>query len=87
VYLHLGKVTRKRARRYGIDYEAWRGAVFEALDVDYRKLYRIGKFFEERLRFGKSMRIVSMDGTDLKFEIDRDSIMIDDGVIDENDLA
>ncbi len=86
VQVHLGKVTKERAEKYGFDFEAWRRAMLDAFNIDYAQLYNFAKELEEKVLRGKTLRIVSKTGTDLQFEINHESIILDDGIIDEDDI-
>ena len=87
VQLHLGKVTPERAERYNIDYDTWWSVMIEALDIDYQGLSRFGKALAKKLEKGRTMHIKTEEGTDITFEIGRASIVIDDGIINDDDLA
>lgn len=85
--VHLGKITRERAERYKLEYSAWRGAVEDALGVDYEEMRALGEELSERLLKGGGIRLLTDQGTDLAFKLDGSTIRLDDGVISDEDVS
>ncbi len=85
--VHLGKITRERAERYKLEYSAWRGAVEDALAVDYGEMRALGEGLSERLLKGGGIRLLTDQGTDLAFQLDGRTIRLDDGVISDEDIS
>ncbi|MFQ5910735.1 MAG: aminopeptidase, partial [Thermoplasmata archaeon] len=86
-FVTLGLVTRERASVYGFSIEKWRRAVNEAIDVDYDKMAELGRKIAEVLARAKEVRIRSESGTDIQFQVAGREVHIEDGVVDEQDIA
>lgn len=87
IALLVGHVTPQRARAYGFDYAKWLKNSEDAVKVDYPKMTELGKRIASRLERGSKVHLTSKIGTDLRFEITRRPIQIQDGVVDEEDIA
>ncbi len=83
----LGDVTPQRARAYGFDYGRWLKSTEEAIRVDYPKITELGKRISSRLERGSRVHISSKLGTDLRFEITKRPAHVQDGIVDEDDMA
>jgi len=82
----LGEVTPQRARVYGFDYNRWLKNTEESIKVDYAKMTELGKKIASRLERGSKVRLTSKQGTDLRFEITKRPIQIQDGIVDQEDI-
>ncbi|OLD06013.1 hypothetical protein E6H36_02605 [Candidatus Bathyarchaeota archaeon] len=82
----LGQVTPQRARTYGFDYPQWLKMTEDAIRVDYHKLTELGRRVASRLERGSRVHLTSRSGTDLKFEIAKRPVHIQDGIIDQEDI-
>ncbi len=82
----LGDVTPQRARTYGFEYNHWLKVTEDAIRVDYPKLNELGRRVANRLERGSRIHLTSNSGTDLKFEIARRPVHIQDGIIDQDDI-
>lgn len=82
----IGKVSRRRAESYGLDYDNWMRVMREALSVDYDRIREMGRKLAEEIRGAKEVHISSNSGTDLRFRIDGRPVIIEDGIIDEEDI-
>lgn len=82
----IGKLSQKRAKSYGLDYAEWMKVMKEALAVDYERIREIGKKLAEDIKEAGEVHISSTLGTDLRFRIDGRDILIEDGIIDEEDI-
>ena len=88
VTLAIGAVTPQRARAYGFNYTAWKRTTENALRADYGKIAETGR----RLRgvldgVTHEVQITSGTGTDLRFRLAGRKAWVDDGVLDDEDLA
>ncbi len=83
----LGHVTPQRARAYGFDYERWLRMTEDAIKVDYSKMTELGKRIAGRLERGSRVHLTSRTGTDLRFEITKRPVHVQDGMIDDQDIA
>ncbi|MFQ6107486.1 MAG: aminopeptidase [Thermoplasmata archaeon] len=86
-FVTLGLITPERASVYGFSIERWRQAVSEAIDVDYDKMVELGRKIAEILAGAKEVRITSESGTDIRFRMAGRRVHIEDGVVDEHDIA
>jgi len=86
--LAIGTVTPQRARAYGFNYSAWKRSIESALKADYSKIAGTGRKLRE-LMDGSSheVHITSKTGTDLKFRLAGRKCWVDDGILDDEDLA
>jgi leucyl aminopeptidase (aminopeptidase T) len=84
--LLLGHVTPQRAKAYGFDYERWLKMTEEAIKVDYPKLAELGRKIALRLERGSKVHITSKGGTDVRFEITKRPIHVQDGIVDQADV-
>lgn len=86
-FVTLGLITPERASVYGFSIENWRHAVNEAIDVDYDLMSQLGKRIADILAQAKDVRISSESGTDLRFQMAGRRVHIEDGVVDDRDVA
>jgi leucyl aminopeptidase (aminopeptidase T) len=82
----LGDVTPQRARAYGFDYARWLKSTEDAIRVDYGKMTELGKRIAKRLERSSKVHITSKIGTDLRFDISKRPIHIQDGIVDDEDM-
>ena len=82
----LGEITPQRARAYGFDYAKWLKTTEDAIKVDYPKMSELGKKVAGRLERGSKVHITSKAGTDLRFEITKRPVHIQDGIVDAEDI-
>ena len=87
VYLALGQVTPERAKTYGFSFPAWKKNVTDALSVKYADMQRQGKYVASYLSGSGDVHITAPNGTDLTFKLDSRLTQIQDGIIDDDDLA
>src|SRR5215472_16719005 len=84
--LLLGHVTPQRAKAYGFDYERWMKMTEEGIKVDYPKLAELGRKMALRLERGSKVRVTTKAGTDVRFEITKRPIHVQDGIVDQADI-
>ncbi|MFW5953088.1 MAG: aminopeptidase [Candidatus Natronoplasma sp.] len=82
----MGYPTEEKAEMYGIDFEEFWNMFWKAMDVDYEGLMERGQKIAEQLEEGDKVHITSDKGTDLKFSIGDRHIIVDDGIISEEDI-
>lgn len=82
----IGHITPQRARAYGFDYARWLKNAEEAINVDYSKMTQLGNKLANQLQRGSKVRLTSKLGTDLRFEITKRPVHVQDGIVDENDI-
>ncbi len=81
----LGHVTPQRAKAYGFDYPRWLKNIHDAINVDYLKMTQVGKKIANQLQRASRIHLTSKLGTDLRFEITRRPVHVQDGIVDEED--
>lgn len=86
-FVTLGLITPERASVYGFGLERWKRAVNEAIDVDYDRMADLGRRIAEVLAEAKEVRLTSEAGTDLRFQMGGRKVHIEDGVVDDGDVA
>jgi leucyl aminopeptidase (aminopeptidase T) len=88
VTLAIGTVTPQRARAYGFNYSTWKRSTENALKADYEKIAQTGRRLRGILDGStREVRLASKSGTDLRFRLGGRKAWVDDGVLDEDDLA
>jgi len=85
--LSMINVTRQRARAYGFGYEKWLRAGYEASILDYAKLNQVGRKIADALENVETVGVTAPNGTDLRFSVAGRKPRINDGVVDEDDIA
>src|SRR5213592_1481582 len=83
----LGDVTPQRARAYGFDYSRWLKSTEDAIRVDYPKITELGKRIASRLERGSRVHVTSKLGTDIRFDVSKRPVHVQDGIVDEEDMA
>jgi len=81
----LGHVTPQRAKAYGFDYPRWLKNIHDAINVDYLKMTQVGKKIANQLQRASRIHLTSKLGTDLRFEITKRPVHVQDGIVDEED--
>lgn len=79
--------TPQRARQYGVDYAAWRSSLANAMQADYSEIAAVGKQVGAILEKGRQVRLTAGDQTHLEFRLLGRKAVVDDGIIDQEDLA
>lgn len=82
----IGYPTKEKAKMYKIPYYEFWNMFWSAMNINYDALYRRGKKLAESLKGKKQVHITSPKGTDLTFSIRGRKVLIDDGVISEEDI-
>ncbi|WXG46638.1 MAG: aminopeptidase [Candidatus Atabeyarchaeum deiterrae] len=85
--LTLPLVTKARAKTYGFNFGAWKKAVDEATTADLKEISQKCHRVASSLEKANDVRITAPNGTDLTFELAGRPVHIDDGIIDEDDIA
>ena len=81
-----GYVTRQRARTYGFEFDAWKGSVEAAIDVNYEDMKKLGKKLAQVMEKACEVHITAKGGTDLKLNLEGRHAHVDDGIIDDVDV-
>ena len=82
----LGHITPQRARAYGLEYDRWLKMTEDSIRIDYRKVMELGRKIANRLERGSRVHLTSKTGTDLRFEVTKRPVHIQDGVVDQSDV-
>ena len=82
----LGHVTPQRAKTYGFNFQEWKKNVYDALDVKYEDMRRLGKDLRSLLEQAQRVCITAPNGTNLTFNLADRPVNIYDGVVDEEDV-
>ncbi|MBS3817634.1 MAG: aminopeptidase [Candidatus Thermoplasmatota archaeon] len=82
----IGYPTEEKAEMYGIEYEDFWNMFWKAMNTDYEELHEEGKSIADEMRGEDEVHITSNKGTDLNFSIEDRRIIVDDGIIDDDDL-
>lgn len=87
LFIHLGLVTRPRARAYRFNFARWERAVRAASTVSPEKLAADGKRVAAMLEAADRVTVSDGQGTDLRFSVRGRRALVYDGVVDEQDIA
>lgn len=82
----IGYPTEEKAEMYGVDYEVFWNMFWKALNTDYDALKETGEKLRKKLADAEKVHIFSEKGTDLTFSIEDRRILVDDGIISEDDV-
>lgn len=78
--------TTAKAKQLGISLNQLTTTFWNGVNVDYLKLQAIADTVKARLAVGKTVHITSDSGTDLRVQIERRPIHVNDGVISADDV-
>jgi leucyl aminopeptidase (aminopeptidase T) len=88
VSLSLTSVTPQRARAYRFSYPAWKRNTENALKANYSRISTTGKKLQNMFdNSNQKVHITANNGTDLSFRLAGRKSLMDDGIIDDSDLA
>jgi len=79
--------TPARAHQYGVDYQAWRASLDAAMAVDYEEIAAAGHALGDVIRGTDTLHLTAANGTVLTIKYAGTPIRVDDGIIDEDDIA
>jgi aminopeptidase len=86
-WLYFGWPVPGAAKGYGLPVEEFRAIFFDAIRESFaEETLRLCRFYAKALEGGQEVRIVS-DDTDLRFKITGRPVLVDDGIISEEDVA
>jgi aminopeptidase len=86
-WAYFGWPVPGAARGYGCPVSRFRNIFFESIRQTFRpSLVKLCKLYSRALEGGDTVRIAGDDGTDLKFRIRGRPILIDDGLISDEDI-
>jgi len=83
----LGSVTKPRAKAYRLNFTAWERMIKAASTVDPEALAKRGTEVATRLQSSARVKVVSPNGTELEFSVKGRKPRVDDGIVDEEDIA
>jgi leucyl aminopeptidase (aminopeptidase T) len=78
--------TMAKAKQLGISLNQLTTTFWNGVNVDYLKLQAIADTIKARLAVGRTVHITSDSGTDLRVQIERRPIHVNDGVISADDV-
>lgn len=85
-WAYVGFPTPANASGYPIPFEELQQRFWEAVDIDYETLAVEGAALAAKLERADLVRIVTPSGTDLVFRIQGRPVLVDDGVISDEDI-
>ncbi len=83
-WIGMGYPTREKAEIFGIDYEMFHDMFWKGVTIDYKKLHEQGKKLAETIRNARVR--IRTEKTDLEFSLKERPVLIDDGIISEEDM-
>jgi len=84
--VHTTAITPKAAQVYGVNHAKWRKAVEQCMAANQAEILSLARRIEKLLRRHSTIHISSREGTDLRLRIRSSKLIIDDGVIDQEDI-
>lgn len=87
IFLPHGQLTPQRARTYGFDLDHWRRVTNSAIDVDHAKMKVLGRKLGSKLEHASKVHVTAANGTDLAFSVGDRPVHVNDGILDEEDVA
>jgi leucyl aminopeptidase (aminopeptidase T) len=85
--INLGKVTKPRAKAYGLDYGEFQRMMSAASRVDPNSLRKKGKKVAAKLQGSDRVHITSPNGTDLQLSVKGRKAIVNDAIVDEQDMT
>ena len=86
-YIQYGFATPERAERYGVDHASWNQGMINALTADLEELSMDGQKIASILENAKTIEVSHSNGTKIKMELMGRKANVQDGIVDENDIA
>jgi len=83
----LGLLTRERAKSYAFSFATWKAQMEAAIAVNYRQMESLGKTVTGLLEQPVGVRVTADNGTDLRFRLETRKAHVNDGIIDDEDIA
>ncbi|WP_378410152.1 aminopeptidase [Rhodocytophaga aerolata] len=84
--VYIGLPTKAVAEANGLAYGTYEQMTNAALAVDYETIAAKGKKIAAMLKTGKKVQITTANGSDFTFDLASRSVIINDGVISEEDI-
>ena len=87
--VHLGNglyPTEATARQFGLPLDELTSIFWKGVNVDYMRLQAVADTVRNRLARGDTVRITDANGTDFQCRIQKRPVMINDGVISNDDV-
>lgn len=81
----IGYPTEEAASRNQLDFKTYEKMYWDAVNADYGKISEIGNKIKKVLQGAKKVKVTSPAGTDFTFSIGDRKIIIDDGIITEEE--
>lgn len=82
----MGYPTKELAATFGVPYNQFWDMFWQAINVNYDKLYERGKKVAGAFKGADEVHLTSRKGTDLTFSVKKRKPLIDDGVISAEDV-
>ncbi len=81
----IGYPTKERAELYKLDFSTYEKMHWEAVDADYKQMSEKGNLLKNMLQGAKQIKVTSPSGTNFTFSAGDRQILIDDGIITEEE--
>lgn len=83
--LSIDEPSKTDASFYELDFDTYAKMKWAAVNTDYKKIAEDARKLEKILMNGKEVNITTPYGTNVTFALEKRPVIINDGVIDEND--
>jgi leucyl aminopeptidase (aminopeptidase T) len=87
LFLGIGLVTKPRARSYRFNFKAWERMMIAASATNPEDISKKGKEITQKLGMADKIKVTSPAGTSLEFSVKGRKVRVNDGIVDEQDLA
>src|SRR5690606_28779343 len=86
-WAYIGYPTPAAARKLPVKFDELWAMFWRAVDVDYERMAADAALVAARLEHAEQVRITTAKGTDVTFRVGNRPVLVDDGVISDDDVA
>jgi leucyl aminopeptidase (aminopeptidase T) len=83
----LGLVTKPRAKAYRFNFKTWERMMMAASNVNPDEIAKKASKAVNKIRLAEKLKLTSPAGTDLEFSVKNRRLRVNDGIVDEQDIA
>jgi leucyl aminopeptidase (aminopeptidase T) len=83
----VGLVTRPRAKTYRFSFRSWERMMVAASNVNLDEIAKKASEIVEKIGSAERIRLTAPAGTDLEFSVEDRKLRVNDGIVDEKDIA
>jgi leucyl aminopeptidase (aminopeptidase T) len=83
----LGLVTKPRAKTYRFNFKTWERMMMAASNVNPDEIAKKASKAVNKIGLAEKLKLISPAGTDLEFSVKNRRLRVNDGIVDEQDIA